>query len=97
MSTQKALLIPSKGAPFELGTRAIHKPGPGQLLIKNVAVALNPVDGFILKLAVFVEQYGYPVVAGSDGAGDVVEVGVGVTGWKVGDKVYELPISCCYS
>ncbi|KAI0033277.1 GroES-like protein [Vararia minispora EC-137] len=88
LSTQKALLLRSKGAPFELTTRPIPSPGPGQVLIKNVAVALNPVDKYIQKFGFIVDAYGYPALAGSDGAGDIVEVGEGVSGrWVAGDKV----------
>lgn len=88
MSHQKALLIPSKSAPFELGTRLIPTPGPGQVLVKNVAVALNPVDHYVQAAGVFVEEFGFPALAGVDAAGEIEAVGEGVHGWKKGDRVY---------
>ncbi|TFY84007.1 hypothetical protein EWM64_g14 [Hericium alpestre] len=84
-ASQKALLIPSKGANFEIGTRAIPKPGHGQVLVKVHAAALNPVDKYIQKAGVFVDEF--PAVAGNDGAGTIEELGEGVTGVQKGDRV----------
>ncbi|VDC00280.1 unnamed protein product [Peniophora sp. CBMAI 1063] len=89
MSAQHtALIIPATGADFQLTQRATPKPGPGQVLVRNEMVALNPVDYVIQG------PYGprlwkdFPAVVGSDGAGKIAELGEGVTGWKVGDKVF---------
>ena len=38
----------------------------------------------------FPYQLNLPVVGGSDGAGEVVEVGSEVTKWKIGDRVTTL-------
>jgi len=83
----KALLIPSKGAEYDLGTRPIPVPGSRQVLVKNLAVALNPVDNYIQQRYIFAERLDYPAVTGADGAGEIVELGDGVTGWSTGDKV----------
>jgi len=61
--------------------------GPGEVLVNIKAVSLNFRD-----LGIIVGQYfGGPVqkdtILGSDGAGEVVAVGDGVTRFKVGDKV----------
>lgn len=82
-----ALLLPAAGVPFEVGKRDTPKLGPDQVLVRNKAVALNPVDLFIQATGYIVQYFGYPAVAGSDGAGEIAELGEGVTGWKVGDKV----------
>ncbi|KAI0029093.1 GroES-like protein [Vararia minispora EC-137] len=88
MSLQKALLLCSKDAGrFILGTRPIPRPGAGQVLVKNIAVALNPADFYIQKLAIFVDEYDFPAVAGCDGAGTIADLGEGVRGWRVGDKI----------
>lgn len=87
MSQQKALLVPSKGADFVVGPRPIPAPGRGQILIKNEAAALNPVDQMLQQFGFYAEPYGYPIVPGSDGAGVVEAVGEGVQGWKKGDRV----------
>jgi NADPH:quinone reductase-like Zn-dependent oxidoreductase len=64
--------------------RAIPKPGAGEILVRVRASSLNYHD-----LAVVMGVL--PTIDGripmSDGAGDVVEVGAGVTEFKVGDQV----------
>jgi NADPH:quinone reductase-like Zn-dependent oxidoreductase len=93
---QKALLLKSKGAPYEVGTRHVPSPGPGQVLVKIVTTALNPVDVFLQLTGLFLQEY--PAVAGSDAAGIIEELGEGVTGLQKGDKVsvLELPVSVPY-
>ncbi len=64
----------------------VPKPGAGEVLVKVHAVSVNFRD--------FLVMHGtYPMpckpnpIPGSDGAGEVVEVGAGVTGWSAGDRV----------
>ncbi|KAI0030464.1 GroES-like protein [Vararia minispora EC-137] len=87
MSMQNALLSTAKGAPFKLGTRPIPTPGPKQVLVKNLAVAVNPVDDAIQKSGFMSDPFGYPAVGGSDAAGTVAGLGEGVVNWSVGDRV----------
>ena len=83
---QKALfLLEAKGA-FAIRQKDIPKPGPGELVIEIHATSLNPVDWKIQATGFFVEEY--PAILGQDVAGIVKEVGEGVTGFAVGDKVY---------
>lgn len=72
---------------LRLATRPDPKPGPGQVLLKMKAASLNYRD-----LVVPNRGYGsftgdLPLIPISDGVGDVVEVGAGVTRVKVGDRV----------
>ncbi|KAF8961933.1 chaperonin 10-like protein [Flammula alnicola] len=85
-STQKALLLEKKFGNFVLGEIAVPKPGPGEILIKVIATSLNPVDWKIQKYGIFVEKF--PAVLGEDLAGDVEELGEGVTDFKKGDRVF---------
>ena len=85
MSTQKALYIPEKQAPFKVGDAPLYEPGPKEVLVKNFATALNPVDWKIQSLGILVEHY--PVLLGSDIAGVVKKLGTGVTNVAVGDRV----------
>lgn len=66
--------------------RADPKPGPGQVLIRTKAWSLNYRDLLVAK-----GGYGAPPPQGriplSDGVGEIVEVGTGVTRVKVGDRV----------
>lgn len=86
MVTQKALWLPRIGAKFILGKNEIPEPGPGEVLVKLEASALNPLDVKIPKSGFF-EITKYPVVLGEEGAGVVQKVGDGVTNLAQGDKV----------
>ena len=55
------------------------------MLVKVHAAALNPVDWKIQKYGIFIETF--PAILGSDVAGEVVELGAGVSSFKVGDRV----------
>ncbi|KAH6867860.1 chaperonin 10-like protein [Thelonectria olida] len=59
--------------------------GPGEVVIKNKAVAINPVDWKIQTHGKYLAQY--PFILGEDAAGFVEEVGAGVTRFKKGDRV----------
>ena len=83
--TQKALLLDAKFGKFVVNTIPVPKPGPGEILVKVKAAALNPVDWKVQKYGIFVEKY--PAILGTDVAGDVEELGEGVTDFKKGDRV----------
>lgn len=84
-ASHKALILESKGTPFILGTRPTPKPGQGELLVRIVAAALNPVDRYMQDTGFLVPSY--PIVCGGDAAGIVEEVGEGVQGFAKGDRV----------
>lgn len=86
MSEQKALFLktPAKGA-WSVEPTAIQKPGPGELLIKIHATALNPVDWKIREYNFFITEY--PAILGTDSSGTVEAAGEGVQGFEKGDKV----------
>ena len=86
-STQKALVIEKRQGNFQLADIAIPKPGYGEILVKVQAAALNPADWKIQKYGMLIDEY--PVVVGSDIAGDFEDVGPGVTGFLKGDRVYD--------
>ncbi|KAJ8586813.1 GroES-like protein [Rhizopogon salebrosus TDB-379] len=82
---QKALLLLEKQGNFEVGSRNIPSPGTGQLLVKVISAALNPVDYKIQEHAILVDHY--PAVLGVDIAGIVEEVGQGVENFRKGDHI----------
>ena len=84
-SQQNAIFLESKGGPLVVKSTEVPKPGPGELLVKVEAAALNPIDWQIQSFGLFVEKL--PCILGSDGAGTVVQVGEGVTSFVVGDRV----------
>ncbi len=61
--------------------------GPGQVLVRVKAVAVNPVDTYIRGGANFWELP-FPFVIGCDLAGVVEAVGEGVSRFSVGDRVW---------
>ena len=61
-------------------------PGHGEVLIKVLAVSLNYRDLLMVK-GLYNPKLPLPLVPFSDGAGDVVAVGEGVTRFKKGDRV----------
>jgi len=86
----KALLLSKSGALTEnfYLSDSVKKPSPGahELLVKVVAIAINPVDWKMAKLGFLIK--GYPVVLGCDFSGVVEEVGGSVTKFKNGDEVF---------
>lgn len=61
-------------------------PGPGELQLRMRAVALNHIDLWSLRGMAFAKRT-LPIVAGVEGAGEVVAVGEGVAGTQPGDRV----------
>ncbi|KAH9320856.1 hypothetical protein KI387_015495 [Taxus chinensis] len=90
MATQKAWFHNKYGSVdvLQLGEFPVPKAGPGFVLVKVRAAALNPVD---CKRREGVFQHNdseFPTVPCCDMSGVVVEVGEGVTKFKKGDEVY---------
>jgi NADPH:quinone reductase-like Zn-dependent oxidoreductase len=88
--TNRAAWLPEKKAKsLQVGPASYTPPGSGQIVIRNGAVAINPVD-WIMQTASAGLVYPHlesPSVLGTDVAGEVVEVGPSVTRFQVGDRV----------
>lgn len=86
----KAVFLKSYGGvdQLELGELPRPKPGPGEVLIRIAASAVNPFD-LILRQGYMAQLIPLPLpaVLGGDGAGTVAELGQGVSGLAVGDRV----------
>lgn len=67
-------------------TVPVASPGPGEVLVNIKAVSLNYRDLMVVK-GTYAANLPKPRVIGSDGAGEVVAVGDGVTRFKIGDRV----------
>src|SRR5688572_18141537 len=92
----RAVTIREHGGPEVLVEEQLPDPtpGPGQVLVRIEAVALNHLDLWVrqglpgLKLR-------YPHILGADIAGEVAALGGGVTGVQVGQKIVVNPgVSC---
>jgi len=89
MPTNTAAWLKTIGSPLVVGPAPYPVPGPNQIVVKNRAVAINPVDWLMQSIGdVMFPWVKYPFIIGSDVAGEVVEVGPGVTRFKVGDRVF---------
>lgn len=83
-----AYLTASKARPLEVGSAPYSAPGHGEVTVRNHAVAINPIDRLKQEKGNFLYSWlKYPAILGIDLAGEVVEVGKGVTRFKVGDRV----------
>ncbi len=83
-----ALWLAKPGTKFEVGPAPYTSPTPGEVVVRTRAVAVNPIDGLpALAYRVVLPWLNYPAVIGSDVAGEVVEVGTGITRFAVGDRV----------
>lgn len=61
--------------------------GPGQILVRIHAAGVNPVETYI-RSGKYAKLPDLPYTPGTDGAGLVAQVGAGVEGWRVGQRVY---------
>lgn len=85
----KALAIRRYKAPMEMMELPRPEPGPGELLVRVRAASVNPLDYKIRDGALKVLlPFSFPLILGSDLAGDVEAIGPGVTRFMVGDAVY---------
>ena len=66
-------------------------PDPGEVIVRVVAASLNYHDLFTRRGMPGI-KIPLPVIVGSDIAGEVAQLGTGVTGWQVGDRVLVDPV-----
>ena len=86
MSNQAAYLD-AAGKEFRIADAPMPKAIADHVIIKNHAIAINPVDWKVQATGFFIRENSWPVVLGCDVAGEIVEVGSDVKGFKVGDRV----------
>lgn len=88
MPKNEAAWLVRKHRALEMRDAPYTEPGPQEIVVRNRAVAINPVDWakpFVGDM--MFSWIKYPFVLGSDLAGEVAAVGSGVTGFKPGDRV----------
>ena len=82
----KAIRMSKTGGPevMEYVDVEVGQPGPGEVRIRHAAVGLNFIDCYFRS-----GLYPQPLPAGlgQEGAGTIEELGAGVTGFQVGDRV----------
>ncbi|MFA4903184.1 MAG: NADPH:quinone reductase [Desulfobaccales bacterium] len=85
----KAIRVHAYGDPEVMGleTVAEPEPGAGQVLVRVYAVGVNPVETYI-RSGIYPQGAPLPYTPGTDAAGVVEAVGVGVSRVELGDRVY---------
>lgn len=83
-----AIRIHGNGGPEVLKYEQIQigNPGPGEVLIRHTAIGLNFIDTYY-RSGLYPAPSGFPLILGNEAAGKVVDVGDGVEGLSVGDRV----------
>ena len=83
--TNRAAWLREVNQKLDISESETGKPGKDEVLVRNHAIAINPVD--------WMQQYGIfpagpvPRVLGNDVAGEIIEVGEGVTQFQKGQRV----------
>ena len=85
---QAAWYVSASQKPLEIRSAPYPSAKGHEVLIKNAAVAINPIDQKLQQFPFF--PFDFPGLLGEDVSGEVLEVGDQVTNLKVGDRVLGL-------
>ncbi|KAJ5088519.1 hypothetical protein N7456_012135 [Penicillium angulare] len=80
-----AWILEPKAHPFQVKEAPTYTPEANEILVKNHALAIAPIDGSIQTRAWL--PMNYPAILGQDVAGEVAAIGPNVTRFKIGDRV----------
>lgn len=82
----KAILVDQFGGPEALSYREheIGEPGSGEIRVRHHAIGVNFIDTYH-RTGLYPNPL--PLIPGSEGAGEVISVGAGVTSFKPGDRI----------
>ncbi len=84
----KAIIIDAPMGAFQTVDAPKPSPGPGEVLVKVSASAVNPLDTKIRAGAAAHARHPFPAILGIDMAGTVEAVGADVHGFQPGDDVF---------
>ncbi|MFG3029252.1 NADP-dependent oxidoreductase [Streptomyces sp. NPDC048253] len=88
----RAVMYDTFGGPEVLELREVPEPhaGAGEVRVRVAAVGLNPMDWILASMPEVAQRFGItlPSCFATDFAGTVDEIGEGVSGFAVGDRVY---------
>jgi NADPH:quinone reductase-like Zn-dependent oxidoreductase len=93
--TMRALVLRKHGSLDDLdvvGDYPTPKAGEGHVVIRVRATSFNYHDVFTVRGMPGI-KVPLPVIIGLDMAGEIAEVGAGVSGWKAGDRVLVNPVN----
>jgi NADPH:quinone reductase len=82
----KAIVVDQFGGPEALDLRDVEigEPGSGEIRVRHHAIGVNFIDTYH-RTGLYPNPL--PLIPGSEGAGEVISVGAGVTGFKPGDRI----------
>jgi len=84
-SNTAAWYMEARAKPLVVGDAPYPTPEANEMTVQNKAVGINPVDWKVQDYGIFIQNF--PMVLGTDVAGEVVEVGSQVTNFKKGDRI----------
>lgn len=84
----KAIRIHKYGGPEVMGFEDVQLPPPGNgaVQVQNHAIGVNFIDVYF-RTGLYPSPAGLPFTPGNEGAGTVITLGEGVTGFSIGDRV----------
>jgi NADPH:quinone reductase len=93
-----AIRVHKVGGPEVLTYEDVPVPalGPGQIRVKQHAIGVNFIDAYF-RSGLYPAPGGLPFIAGNEAAGEVAEVGPGVSEFKRGDRVAYVQGPGCYT
>ena len=80
------------GLPLQIGPANLRQLESNEILIRNAAVGINPID-WLLQGDALLPWLDYPMILGSDVSGEVAAIGKNVKRFKVGDRVIGQAVS----
>jgi NADPH:quinone reductase len=86
----KGMRIYANGGPEVLQWEEFElpKPGPGEVRIRHTAIALNFSDVNVRRGGFYIANpHQFPMILGNEAAGVVADIGLGVTGFRAGERV----------
>ncbi|KAK3613751.1 hypothetical protein LTR56_027700 [Elasticomyces elasticus] len=85
MATNQAAWLDGAKQQLRIDKADMPKAGSDEIVVKTAAIAINPVDWKIQDSGYFIKTW--PMILGTDVAGEVTEVGDDVKSFKKGDRV----------
>ena len=83
--TMIAVVVARYGGRLEVMDRPVPRPGAGEVLVRVRASGLCSTDLHLLSGRMLLGDL--PRILGHESAGEIVELGEGITGWRAGDRV----------
>ena len=93
-TTMRTARFLGPGQPLAIQDVGVPRPGRGEVVVRVRATGLCGSDVHIAVEGVTPTGF-LPITLGHESAGEVAEVGYGVTGWAPGDRVTVFPVLSC--